>query len=117
MTCSGAFLLISDIPGAAATDQLASVGECPGGDPVSEFAPYSIPKNKELQMIFHFHQYGLLFSQNFLAFADNTPSQGFDRGAGGFGRSGNPNWKLADFKKPFNHWAVEMEKEGGWNSN
>ena len=45
------------------------------------------------------------------------PSQGFDRGKGGFGRSANFDWKLSDFKKVFNHWQVEMEKEGGWNSN
>ncbi len=25
---------------------------------MAEYAPYSIPSNRELQMIFHFHQYG-----------------------------------------------------------
>ncbi|ORX36066.1 putative hydrolase [Kockovaella imperatae] len=78
---------------------LFCVGECPGDEPVSAFAPYSIPSNKELQMVFHFHH------------------QGFDRGRGGFGRTANFDWKLSDFKKVFNHWQVEMEKEGGWNSN
>lgn len=32
------------------------VGECPGNDPISNYAAYSKPSNKELQMIFHFHQ-------------------------------------------------------------
>lgn len=32
------------------------VGECPGGEPVEAYAGYSIPANKELQMVFHFHQ-------------------------------------------------------------
>jgi len=76
-----------------------AVGECPGGESVDKFSPYSIPANKELQMVFHFHH------------------QGFDRAAGGFGRSGNRNWKLSDFKKVFNTWQVDMEKQGGWNSN
>jgi hypothetical protein len=33
-----------------------SVGETPGSEPVATYAEYSIPANKELQMVFHFHQ-------------------------------------------------------------
>ena len=33
-----------------------SVGETPGDENVAAYAPYSVPANKELQMIFHFHQ-------------------------------------------------------------
>ena len=33
------------------------VGETPGSEPVKNYAPYSVPANKELQMIFQFHQW------------------------------------------------------------
>lgn len=78
---------------------MCSVGECPGGESVEAYAPYSIPANKELQMVFHFHH------------------QGFDRAHGGFGRGHKSDWKLSEIKEVFNYWNVEMEKQGGWNSN
>lgn len=78
---------------------MISVGECPGSDPISNYASYSVPANKELQMIFHFHH------------------QGFDRADGGFGRGYNPNWSLQKTKGIFNDIQVNMEKAGGWNSN
>ncbi|CAD6587105.1 MAG: hypothetical protein TREMPRED_004662 [Tremellales sp. Tagirdzhanova-0007] len=76
-----------------------AVGETPGNGPVSEYAPYSVPSNRELQMIFHFHH------------------QSFDRAGGGLHRVHNPDWKLSDMKKTFTTWQVEMEQAGGWNSN
>lgn len=76
-----------------------AVGECPGFAEVAEYAPYSIPENKELQMIFHFHH------------------QSFDRAGGGLERMHDPEWKLSALKKVFNTWQVEMEEAGGWNSN
>ncbi|KAK4688709.1 hypothetical protein P7C73_g1403, partial [Tremellales sp. Uapishka_1] len=76
-----------------------AVGEAPGDGPIEDYAPYSVPENKELQMIFHFHHFS------------------FDMKFGGLGRDSNPNWKLSDMKKIFNHWQVGMEKAGGWNSN
>jgi hypothetical protein len=33
-----------------------SVGECPGGAGPDAFVLYSKPENKELQMVFNFHQ-------------------------------------------------------------
>lgn len=44
-------------------------------------------------------------------------SQGFDRADGGFGRGYNPNWSLEKTKGIFNDIQVNMEKNGGWNSN
>jgi hypothetical protein len=44
-------------------------------------------------------------------------SQGFDRGDNGFERSYDPKWSLAKTKGIFNNIQVEMEKNGGWNSN
>lgn len=44
-------------------------------------------------------------------------SQGFDRGDGGFGRNYDPNWSLVKTKATFNDIQVNIEKEGGWNSN
>lgn len=78
---------------------MSSVGETPGGEAVEAYAEYSDPKNKELQMVFHFHH------------------QGFDRGANGFERSSDMNWEMKDFKKVFNEWNVGMQAAGGWNSN
>ncbi|EIW72517.1 hypothetical protein TREMEDRAFT_66927 [Tremella mesenterica DSM 1558] len=80
-------------------DCFCGVGETPGDGPVSEYAPYSNPSNKELQMVFHFHH------------------QSFDRKGGGLGRTWNPDWKLVDFKSVLNNWQVKMEEAGGWNSN
>jgi glycosidase len=90
-------MAISDCP--KLSELTTSVGECPGGEAVEAYAPYSDPKNNELQMVFHFHH------------------QGFDRGAGGFGRSSNYDWDLKDFKNVFNDWNVGMQAAGGWNSN
>jgi len=82
---------------------------------VAEYAPYSIPSNRELQMIFHFHQYGSgSWATNE---ADQIGSQSFDRIGGGLQRNYDPKWKLSALKKVFNTWQVEMEQAGGWNSN
>ncbi|EAL17183.1 hypothetical protein CNBN0120 [Cryptococcus deneoformans B-3501A] len=71
-----------------------AVGECPGDEAVVSYAPYSVPHNKELQMVFHFHH------------------QSFDRAAGGLGRVHNPDWKLSELKRVFNTWQIEMAREG-----
>ncbi|ORY32235.1 glycoside hydrolase superfamily [Naematelia encephala] len=77
-----------------------AVGETPGPDAVDVFSPYSNPTNKELQMVFHFHH------------------QSVDRIGGQLGsRQYDPKWKLSGFKEVFNTFQVEMEKQGGWNSN
>lgn len=81
---------------------------------MSEYAPYSVPANRELQMVFHFHQYAPSIWWMGLM---ECFSQSFDRVGGGLQREYDANWKLSALKKVFNTWQVEMEQGGGWNSN
>lgn len=67
-------------------------------------------------MIFHFHQYAMIPDLGLLSVL-TLHSQGFDRADGGFGRGYNPDWSLTKTKGIFNTIQVDMEKNGGWNSN
>jgi alpha-glucosidase len=79
---------------------LITVGETPFTHDASELAPYVLPANKELNMVFQFEIMNL-----------DSPMEGQDIEALKF-----KEWKLSDLKDLIGRWQRYKRDEDFWNA-